>query len=331
MKIFITGATGYIGQRLLARLVSGGHEIHLLCRRAPDADVYDNPRIRVFEGDLSDPVKIHEAMHGCAQVYHTAAYARVWARTPKVYFDVNVKGTVNVLECALQNNVDRLVFTSSCGTYGTSNGEPINEDTPRMVGFFNEYESSKFIAEEKVREYALRGLDTVIVHPARVYGPGTWTESNAISMLVRKYVTGEWHLIPGNGKALGCFSYIDDVVDGHILAMEHGVRGEKYILGGDNIDLNTFFSTLRRISQRNYILVKIPLTLIVLYAWQEELAARYLGRAPAVTRQWVRKYDQDAALSSAKAIRELNYRITPFETGLAHTLEWLREECNIYF
>lgn len=331
MKIFVTGATGYIGQKLVARLTSRGHHVHVLCRRAPGPDVSGDPRIRVFEGDLSDRAKISEAMRGCGQVYHTAAYARAWAKTPNVYFDVNVKGTVNVLEAALENNIDRLVFTSSCGTFGTSNGEPINEDTPRMVGFFNDYESSKFIAEEKVREYAFKGLDTVIVHPARVYGPGTWTESNAISMLVRKYVTGNWHLIPGSGNALGCFSYIDDVVNGHLLAMERGVKGEKYILGGDNLDLNTFFSTLRRISERNYILVKVPLPLIVLYAWQEELAARYLGRLPAVTPKWVRKYDQDAALSSAKAMRELNYQITPFETGLARTLDWLREECNIYY
>jgi len=331
MKIFVTGATGYIGQKLVARLLSQGHHVHVLCRRAPDPDMYTDSRIHVFDGDLSDPAKISEAMRGCSHVYHTAAYARVWAKSPRVYFDVNVKGTVNVLESALQNKVDRLVFTSSCGTFGTSNGHPITEDTPRMVGFFNEYESSKFIAEEKVREYALKGLHTIIVHPARVYGPGTWTDSNAISMLVRKYVTGGWHLIPGNGKALGCFSYIDDVVDGHILAAARGTRGEKYILGGDNIDLNTFFATLRRISRRNYLLVKVPLPLIVLYAWQEELAARYLGRLPSVTPKWVKKYNEDAALSSAKAMQELNYRITPFETGLSRTLEWLREECKIYY
>lgn len=331
MKIFVTGATGYIGQKLVARLINQGHDVHALCRTRPDGGLFDNPRITIYQGDLFDREKINEAMAGCKQAYHIAAYARVWAKNPKTFFEINVQGTVNVLDAALQQGVEKVVFTSTGGTYGISNGRPITEDCVRTVDFFNEYESSKFMAEEKVQQYVRQGLEAVIVHPTRVYGPGVWTESNAVSHLVKMYIQGEWHIIPGNGKALGNFSYVDDVVDGHLLAMEKGKAGEKYILGGENTDFNAFFALLKKLSDKSYLMVNIPMPLITLYGWQEEVTAKWFGREPLVTPKWTQKYKLDAALSSEKAIRELGYSITPLEVGLTRTLQWLREGHHVYY
>jgi NAD+-dependent farnesol dehydrogenase len=331
MKIFITGATGYIGQKLVTRLINEGHHIHALCRAKPDGKLFENKRIRIFEGNLLNHTVLDEAMVGCDQVYHMAAYARVWARNPKTFFDINVKGTVNVLETAVKHGIKKVVVTSTGGTYGPSNGKPNTEDSLRTVDFYNEYESSKFIAEEKVNQYVCRGLDAVIVHPTRVYGPGVWTESNAISGLIRRYVSGEWHIIPGDGNSMGCFSYIDDVVTGHMLAMEKGKAGEKYILGGENLSFNTFFSLLERKSEKKYLLIKVPMPLMMVYGWQEEMMANVFGRTPLVTTKWIKKYNLDFSFSSEKAVRELGYKITPFEQGLNTTLSWLRQECNILF
>lgn len=331
MKIFITGATGYIGQKLVARLLNQGHEVHALCRNKPEGDLFENPRVKIFLGDLLDYEVIRQGLSGCDQVYHIAAFARVWARNPQTFFDINARGTVNVLEAALQCGVRKVVFTSTGGTYGTSNGKPITEDLVRSIDFFNAYESSKFIAEEKVLQYVRKGLDAVIVHPTRVYGPGIWTESNAVSQLVKRYITGDWHIIPGNGRAIGNFSYIDDVVDGHLLAMDRGVAGEKYILGGENLDFNAFFHLLKRLSEKSYLLVHVPMPLIMLYGQQEEILAKWFGKEPLVTSGWTIKYKLNAAFSSEKAIRQLGYRITPIEAGLVRTLQWLQDEEHVYF
>jgi nucleoside-diphosphate-sugar epimerase len=331
MKIFITGATGYIGQKLVARLLNQGHEVHALCRNKPESRLFENPRIKIFRGDLLDKEIIHQATTGCDQVYHIAAFARVWAKNPQTFFDINTQGTVNVLEAALDNGVKKVVFTSTGGTYGISNGKPITEDMVRGIDFFNEYECSKFIAEEQVLRYVQKGLDAVIVHPTRVYGPGVWTESNAVSQLVRRYIMGDWHIIPGNGKAVGNFTYIDDVVDGHLLAMDKGVPGEKYILGGENLDFNSFFNLLKKLSEKSFLLFRVPMPLIMMYGRQEEILAKWFGKAPMVTSKWTIKYKLNAAFSSEKAIRQLGYRITPIETGLARTLRWLQDVEQVYF
>lgn len=329
MKIFVTGSTGYIGQQLTAKLLEQGHTVHALCRTIPRGPVYEHSNYKTFLGDLSDLQSIRTAMAGCAQVYHLAAYARPWAKLPTTFFDVNVKGTVNILDAALATGVEKLVFSSTGATFGSSNGTPVTEESVRKMDFFTEYESSKFIAEERIEHYALKGLHGVIVHPFRVYGPGLWTESNAVSNLVKLYVEGNWHIIPGNGNTLGSFSYIDDVVDGHVLAMERGRSGERYILGGENVSFNEFFDLLKRVSGKDYFMAKVPLPLMLLYALKEE-AGTLFGREPIITRKWVLKYNYNLDCSSDKSIRELGYRITPLEEGLRKTLNWLSEEKKIF-
>jgi NAD+-dependent farnesol dehydrogenase len=330
MKIFITGATGYIGQKIMERLLDRGDEVHALCRNIPDLDVFSHKNLKVFQGDILDRDRVKKAMLGCTQVYHVAGYARVWAKSAKTYFNINVAGTVNILQAALEQHVEKVVFTSTGGTYGVSNGKPINEDMIRVIDFFNEYESSKFMAEEKVQQFVNKGLPVVTVNPVRVYGPGLLVESNPLSIMIKSYLTGNWHVIPGNGEAIGSFSYIDDVVEGHLLAMEKGKPGEKYILGGENADFNTFFSKIKKISERDYFLVKIPLPIMMLFGWKEEVAAKLFGATPVITRKWIRKYHHDMACSSKKAITELGYTITPLEEGLTRTIEWLRQKYYIY-
>lgn len=331
MQIFLTGATGFVGQNLLARLLNEGHSVNILVRDTPKAVIYHHRNVNIFQGDLRDRETIFKAVHGCEEVYHVAGYARVWAKDPAMYFRVNVEGTVNVLDAALHHNVRRVVFTSTGATYGASNGKPICEENIRLTDFFTEYESSKFMAEQKVLEYVLKGLDVVIVQPLRIYGPGVMSESNPISHIIKSYICGEWHVIPGNGTAISSFVYIDDVVEGHLLAMRQGRTGERYILGGVNTNSNHFFSVLADLSGKKYFLFRIPMPAIMAFAWKEELAARWFKVAPLITPKWLRKYNLDMACSSEKAVRELGYRITPLEDGIRKTLDWLQEKYHLYF
>ncbi len=244
MRTFVTGTTGYIGQRLVEKLLVQGHEVSALVRKIPNDSLFDHSNLIFHEGDLRDKTSIEKGMDGCRRVFHLAAFAKPWAKDPRTYFEINVQGTLNVLEVARNVGVEKLVYSSSCAVLGRSNGLPITEDHVRDIHFFTEYESSKHIAECYVRNYSRQGLDTVIVAPSKVYGPGLWTESNAISHLIQLYVEGDWHVIPGDGKSLGCFCYIDDVVNGHILAMNHGRGGEKYILGGKIFSSENFLISL---------------------------------------------------------------------------------------
>ncbi len=331
MKIFVTGATGYVGQSLTSRLLNLGHYVNVLCRQKPEGELFNHERLSVFNGDLLDREAIQSATAGCDQVYHVAAYARPWAKEPKTYFKINVQGTVNILDAAVENGVKKVVYTSTSATFGPSNGHPVTEDAVRIFDFFTEHESSKFIAEEKVQQYARRGLDVSIVHPVRVYGPGVWTESNVISMMIKTYVEGNWHVIPGDGNALGCFSYIDDVVNGHMLAMENGRPGEKYILGGVNMNFNQFFDLLKKITNKHFLLVHIPLSLLMLFGWKEETFSKWFNKAPVITRKWINKYRHNLDCSCEKAIAELGYTVTPIEEGIRKTLGWIEDSKKIYF
>ena len=330
MNIFITGATGYIGANLALRLADSGDNVHMLCRLTADrqvskskASLLNHGNIRVFEGDVLDRESIENAMQSCEYVYHLAAYARVWAENPQTYFDVNVQGTKNILDAAIKSGIKKVVVTSTAGVLGPSNGTPVNEESIRTVDFFNEYERSKYIAEEEIHHYIRKGLDIVIVNPSRVYGPGLMSESNSVSKLIDRYLKGKWHLIPGNGETIGNYVFIDDVVNGHLLAMSKGLTGEKYILGGDNVSYNEFFGTLIKVSQKKYKLYKTPLSLMLAFAKVQELLANSFNRPPLITPKWVKRYLYNWVLSSQKAGRELGYEITPFEEGMEKTIKWL--------
>jgi len=322
-KIFITGATGYIGANLALRLANSGHTVHALCRSTSKASMLNHENIKVFKGDILDKESVACAMQSCEYAYHTAAYVRVWAKQPDTYFDINVQGTLNVLDKAVELGVKKVVVTSTAGVYGPSEKLPLDEKSVRTIDFFNEYESSKFTMEEKIQHYSRNGLSVVVVSPPRVYGPGLISESNVVTKMIKQYIEGKWHLIPGDGEKIGNYVFIDDVVNGHILAMSKGRQGEKYILGGTNASYNDFFDTLSGVSRKKYRLFKIPLSFMLAFAGFQQLLANWFSRPPLITPQWVNKYLYNWALSSNKAVSELGYKATPLAEGIQKTIKWL--------
>jgi nucleoside-diphosphate-sugar epimerase len=326
MNIFLTGATGYIGSKLLQKLVNLGYTVHCLCRHQPDNALFKNSRVKLVRGSLFDKDIIRKGLQGCDEVYHLAAYARPWAKNTNTFFQINVIGTQNILEAALYTKVNKVVFTSTAGTYGHAHGQLIHEDMVRSIEFFSAYESSKFIAEELAMRYNQKGLPVVVIQPTRLYGPGPWTKSNATSAIIRDYLNGNWHVLPGNGRARGNFAFIDDVVNGHYQAMQYGNAGERYILGGINADFKSFLGMISTITEQYPFLYSIPYPMLNVFAWQEEQKAKWLGREPLVTTQWIKRLSHDLVYSSEKAMRELGYSITPLETGLKKTLEWLTQK-----
>ncbi len=328
MKIFITGATGYIGTNLALRLANSGHIVHALYRSLAKTSQLKHKNIKLFHGNISDIESLERAMQSCEYVYHVAGFAQAWAKNPKTFYDLNVLGSLNVVNTANKLGVKKIVFTSTAGVFGPSTNGTINEESKRAVNFFTEYESSKSKAEEKLLELVSKGQNIVIVNPTRVYGPGLLSVSNSVTKMIKLYIEGKFHIIPGNGKSIGNYVFIDDVVEGHILAMEKGKPGEKYILGGTNASYNEFFETLINVSQKKYFLFKLPLFFMVATSNLMILMPKLFGKPPLITPAIVRRLLYNWYVTSNKAVNKLGYKITPLAEGMKKTLNWLESEHN---
>lgn len=327
MNCFLTGSNGFIGTRLVEELSAEGHTVRCLVRSPDRFSRFSGlPGVTPVIGDLDAVNVLEAASRGCDTVFHMAAFAKPWSKDRSLPFRVNVTGTENVLKAAARAGVKRFVFTSSAAVIGPSPGvEPIEEDFPRTVPFFNEYEENKAAAEGLVRSYNRDGMECVIVNPPRVYGPGPVNESNAVTRMIYLWSLGKWRIIPGDGTCVGNYVLVDDVVRGHILAAQKGKAGHRYILGGENLSFNRFFETLAGLTGLRRRMVRLPVSLMIAGARLLEWQAPVTGVPPMITAPWVKKYLNHWSLSSRKAWEDLGYNPVSFEVGAGITLRWLRE------
>lgn len=328
MKYFVTGATGFIGSVLARKLADSGHTVHALFRSKSKTDSIKHSNIRLFKGDILDIKTIQRALKGCPFVFHTAAMTKIWTKNPQLYHDINVRGTRNIMEAALTSGVKKVVMTSTAGVFGPSLDCEVNEKTMRKTECFTEYEKTKEKADLLALDFVKKGLDVVLVHPTRVYGPGLIKESNSAAKLMKLYTKGRWPIIPGSGKSIGNYVYIDDVVKGHLLAMEKGTPGEKYILGGENISYCGFFDSLKKVSQKNYILIKMPFFIILIFSEVMKILAKIFDFYPFITPEMAKKLNQNWPVSSKKAFQELGYRPLSLEEGMKKTIHWFKSREN---
>lgn len=325
MKCLVTGATGFIGNKLVQELVNQGNYVNVMVRSSNKAQNFNHKEITLFQGDLLDLKTIHEATKDCEFVFHLAAFANIWSKDKKLAFKTNVTGTINILDSSLRNGVKKVVFTSSAATLPPSeNQEEVDETFPLPKKYLTDYETTKQQAEQLCIEYCKKGLNVVIVKPPRVFGPGFLNKSNSVTILIKNYIRGTWRIIPGNGEQIGNYVFIDDVVTGHILALLNGVPGEKYILGGTNISYNDFFELLAKVSHKKYKLLHFPISIMLAISKFELFMAETFGKKPLITPPWVKRYLQNRPLSSKKAINYINYTITPLDIGMAKTIQWLK-------
>lgn len=264
-------------------------------------------------------------MAGCDAVLHGAALTQLWHRDRSLFYRINVMGTRNVLEAALQQGVPKLVFTSSCAVLGPSNGRPVTEEDPRFTPFENDYERSKYCAEELLKEYTAKGLHTVIVAPPRVYGPGLSTKGNPIGNFVRNTIKRKIAFMPAAKNVVGNYAFIDDVVQGHFLALEKGQSGEKYILGGENISYRQLFDTIASASGKKLTIVAVPVTLLKIWAAVVAGASFVTRQHTHLSPKVVGRLMQNRAVSCEKAVQDLGYQITPFRRGMEMTIAHLNK------
>ena len=320
----ITGATGYIGQRLAMHLAEQGESVHVLVRNQNARQILNHPNIRFFEGDLLHPDAVKAAVQGCTNVYHVAGLARLTHKDPTLFYKINVEGTRNLLEAAVTAHAENLVYTSSAGVLGPSLHKPMRESDPRTIGYDNDYEVSKLLAEKLVTEYNKNGFKTTIVAPSRVYGPGIATYSNGVNRFISRFLKRSFSFIPLRNDATSNYAFIEDVIRGHIQALNSGRGGEKYILGGENVVFSDFIRIIRECNQNKGWFIKIPKSVIKAAAFGVQLKGIVMNESPEVTPKVIDRLFQNFCFSSDKAIAELGYEITPFEEGIRQTILHLR-------
>ncbi|MFT6851018.1 MAG: nucleoside-diphosphate-sugar epimerase [Sphingobacteriales bacterium] len=323
-KYFITGITGYIGNKLAHELLSKGHTLHAIVRNPDRLKNFENHQeLKVFPGHLTDTSLIEKAMMGCDFVFHLAAYATVWSKTNTEFESINVQVPLLIAQIATKLGLKRMVLTGTAGVYGPSTHGVVNEDYQRSLPFFNEYEKSKSQGEEILLKNKDKLLEIIIVSPTRVYGPGPLSESNAVSKLIKMYIQNKWRIIPGKGDKIGNYVFVDDVVKGHLLAMEKGVSGEKYILGGENLSYFDFFKLLKTISGKGEKPIEFPLAALLFLGWIQLFWAELTGKNPLFTPPWVRRYMYNWEISISKAKKDLQYIPTDAKVSLKTTIDWI--------
>ncbi len=330
MTIFITGATGLIGNKIATSLANKGEIVHVLCRKSADTSYLNHRNIKLFYGDITDIESIKKAIDGCSYAYHLAAYARGYAKNKDLYYKINVRGTENICNAALEYRIKKIVITSTVVTFGPTGKNPEDETKKRDNNvFYTTYEHSKYLGEKVVENYIQKGLNAVLVNPTRVFGPGLLNESNSVTIMIKMYLDGKMRTILGDGNGIGNYGFIDDVVNGHILSMEKGKIGEKYIIGGENVTYNQLFELISKISGKNFHQFKIPYIFAIGFASVEKLRADLFKSYPLITPEWVKTFRLDWAYSCKKAESELGYKITPLKDALKITIDWLNQKYGV--
>ncbi|HEX9426917.1 MAG TPA: NAD-dependent epimerase/dehydratase family protein [Candidatus Polarisedimenticolia bacterium] len=323
MKVLLTGATGYLGARVASRLVAAGHEVAALVRPGAAARVPSG--VAALPGDLSDPISLKSALRGREGLVHMAALVRNWSRDPRDFDRVNVEGLALLLRATEESRLERIVYTSTIVALGPTDGAVRDETGERTdFRFRTDYERTKWLADRMVREKAAAGLPIIVVYPGVIYGPGGKTEGNLLRRTFEDTLARRLRFRLGRGDLRICYAFIEDVAEGHRLALERGLSGGGYILGGENATQTELFGMLEQLTGVPPPRWSLPYAPAEAAGWVMRQLARITGRPPLFTEGVVGTFRHEWAYSSRRAETDLGYRITPLRDGLRRTLESLR-------
>jgi len=321
MRILVTGATGFIGARLLARLAVECDFLRVLRRESSNTGPIKNIKFEDFVGDVTDPDDVSSAVKDCDYVFHVAASVSYWDKHNKEQYDINVNGTKNIVAACLEHKVRRLIHTSSIVAIGVGEkGSFADEKTGYNLKKYNiSYCDTKRLAEEEVRRGIERGLDAVIVNPGAVFGPGD----------TRRY---RGHLYGGRvwlhyfyvGGGIATVD-VDDVVDGHIRAWKKGRKGERYILASENLTFKEISAGINKKLSWPVPKIKIPTWLIYVMAYCSIFISNFTGRKPLATVPMAKFTKLNLFYSNKKARDELGVVFRSFDETNDRAIEWYQE------
>jgi dihydroflavonol-4-reductase len=307
VKVFVTGATGFVTGTVAMHLLARGDEVRALVRDTARAQTLARAGAALVPGHLSDGDALRRGMDGADAVVHGAAIYEVGIaplRRPAMY-ETNVIGTERVLEAARAANVRRVAYVSTCGIFGNTHGRIVDETYTRSGPYTSYYEETKVRAHEIALHLAGAGLPVAIAQPGGVYGPG---DTSGLGGLMRNFVRGRLPLVPFADAGLN-FVHVDDVARGIVLVLDRGQAGRSYVLGGENARVADVFAALARITGRGVPRLRLPYVLLELGALVRPGLREVVTSTKGVT-FWA---------SDARAKSELGYSSRPLGAGLRDT------------
>ncbi len=321
MKAFITGATGFVGSHVARAYAAQGAELRLLTRSSSNTAALEGLKAEVVVGDLRDAASLRSAVTGCDALVHVAADYRLWVTDPEAMYAANVEGTRELLKLARECGVAKCVVTSSVATMGfDAHGTIVDESTPvTLTQMIGHYKRSKYIGEQVAIEAARAGQHVMILNPTTPIGTDdakpTPTGRIIVDFLNKKfpaYVDTGLNLVD-----------VGEVARMHVVALERGTPGERYILGGENLTLKEILDKMAEISGLPSPTMKVPHAVAMAFAFFDEtITGKILKKEPRATVEAVRMGKKKMFASSAKAERELGLKNIPVEASLRAAMEW---------
>lgn len=325
MKAFVTGGTGFVGANLVRLLLDRGFEVCCLVRPGSRLENLQDLEVELVRGDLIDE-QLAELMQGCQVLFHVAAHYSLWQRDRDLLYQSNVLGTRNVLAAARKAGIERSIYTSSVAAIGIDpSGVPTTENYQSPVEkLIGAYKQSKYWAEQEAMKAVQSGQDVVIVNPSTPIGAydikPTPTGEIVLRFLQRR--------MPSYVETGLNFVHVRDVATGHLLALEKGKTGERYILGNENLSLKQLLDELSQITGLSAPARSVPVWLPLSVAWIDEVILTKFGKTPSIPVDGVRMSKQPMYYNPEKAIAELGLPQTPVRTALKDAVNWFQENLS---
>ena len=325
MRAFVTGGTGFIGANLVRLLLQQGYIVKALVRENSCLNNLASLDVEIVQGDLNDR-HLAQQMSDCQVLFHVAAQYSLWQSDRELLYRSNVLGTRNILSCARQAGIERTIYTSSVAAIGVNDGVAVNEayqsPVDKLVGY---YKKSKYYAEQEAVKAVQQGQDIVIVNPSTPIGAldlkPTPTGEIIVRFLQRKmpfYVDTGLNLID-----------VQDVAWGHILALEKGVTGDRYILGNQNVTFAQLLAKLAKITGLPAPKSTIPYWIPYSVAWLEESIFARLGKQPTLAIDGVKMSKQKMFYDPSKAVRELKLPQSDINLALTEAVNWFVQSMTV--
>jgi dihydroflavonol-4-reductase len=324
MRVFITGSTGFVGANVTRALLDSGYQVRALVRRGANTGNIDGLSLEKFEGDLSQPAGLRAGMTGCSAVIHVAALYSLWRSDAAALYRSNVVGTVNVLEAAAAAGVPRVVYTSSVAALGVPRPGEIGDERLETTAhdLVSDYKKSKYLAEQEALIRAHQGQDIVIVNPSTPIGRFDIKPTPTGDIVVR-FLNGKMPAYVDTGLNI---VDVEDVARGHVLALERGRSGERYILGNRNLTLKNLLEIIANVTGARAPRARVPHIIPLAVAYLDEGILSRLGKRPGVSIYAVKMSQKAMYYDSSKAIRELGLPQSPVEGAIEKAVRWFRDQ-----
>jgi len=324
MKVLVTGATGFIGGNIARELARQGYNVRALARKGSNTRFLQDFNLEMVEGDLLETASLERALDGCEALFHVAAMYAFWARNPRLIYDTNVKGTENILKAAKAGNVKKIVYTSSESVVGIDSPHGLGNEKMQghLANIPSDYKKSKFMAENLALKMCREGLPLVVVNPTTPIGAYD-VKPTPTGQIVRDYL---------NHKMFACVNTglnvidVEDVAKGHILALEKGRVGSRYLLGHQNLTLREILEILARITGIKAPSFNIPIPLAMCAGYVDQFVeGTILGQHPRIPVSAVKAARKFRHFDCSLAVRELGLPQTPVEIAFEKAVNWFKE------